>query len=122
MTAFHLEVSWRNAQERCTKEYNSNLLNIRRLESFTEDDLALHQQMLDDLAVISKSNMLLQHPCKKQVAVRLMAEKAVILCSIYKIYYEFINFIIITNCNIFLLKIPKKAAILFVGAKFFVEE
>ncbi|KAF6031075.1 hypothetical protein EB796_010623 [Bugula neritina] len=53
MTAFHLEVSWRNAQERCTKEYNSNLLNIRRLESFTEDDLALHQQMLDDLAVIT---------------------------------------------------------------------
>ena len=49
-----IEVTWLRAKLMCNVEHNSDLLNVRQLELFTEGNSSLYREVLRDLELKSK--------------------------------------------------------------------
>ena len=47
--------TWDSSSDYCDHQYNSDLLNVRQLEKFGEQDSAIKNQILSDIHRISKS-------------------------------------------------------------------
>lgn len=56
---FSRNAQWNAAAQHCNSEYNSDLLNVRQLEKFSERDPVIEQQIVSDIQNLSKSDIYL---------------------------------------------------------------